>query len=145
MTMYSASLAPYFRELAGRWRAGLAYLLTDQAYALSVTRFRADEPVERRWFYLGAAAPLWVVWQLCTVAGVLAGARVPESLPLEFAVPLTFLALLVPAVGDRPSAAAAAVAGTVAVVGADLPLNLGLVVGALAGVAVGLLTERWAA
>lgn len=141
MVMYSASIAPHFRELETRIRAALAYLLTDQAYALSVTRFRADDSVRRHWFYFGAAAPIWVVWQLCTIAGIVLGARVPDSIPLEFAVPLTFLALLVPAISDYPSAAAAAVAGTVAVVGADLPLNLGLITGALVGLVVGLLVE----
>lgn len=141
MTMYSASIAPYLRDLATRWRAGLAYVLTDQAYALSVTRFTADEPVDRRWYYLGVALPLWVVWQVCTVAGVVVGARVSDSLPLEFAVPLTFLALLVPAISDAPSAAAAAVAAAVAVVGAGLPLNLGLLTGAVVGVLAGLVVE----
>ena len=82
MVMYSASIAPYFQGVATRWRAGLAYLLTDQAYALSVTRFGADGTVRRRWYYLGVAAPLWAVWQVCTVVGVVVGARVPESLPL---------------------------------------------------------------
>ena len=141
MVMYSASLAPYFRETATRWRAGLAYLLTDQAYALAVTRFGADRPVRRRWYYLGAALPLWVVWQVCTVLGVVAGARVPDSLPLSFAVPLTFLALLVPAVTDRASGTAAVVGGAAAVLGAGLPLNLGLVAGAVGGVIAGLLVE----
>lgn len=146
MLMYSASIAPYFRDVATRWRAGMVYLLTDQAYALSVTRFGAERPVRRRWYYLGAAVPLWVVWQVCTVLGVLAGARVPDSVPLEFAVPLTFLALLVPAVTDRASGVAAAVGGTGAVLGAGLPLNLGLVAGALAGVVAGVVVEtRWAA
>ena len=145
MVMYSASIAPYFREAATRWRAGIAYLLTDQAYALSVTRFDADRPVRRRWYYLGVATPLWGVWQVCTVLGVVAGARVPESLPLEFAVPLTFLALLVPAVTDRASAVAATVGGIVAVLGAGLPLNLGLISGAVGGVVAGLLVESgWA-
>ena len=141
MLMYSASIAPYFRETATRWRAGLAYLLTDQAYALAVTRFGADRPVRRRWYYLGAALPLWAVWQVCTVLGVVAGARVPDSLPLSFAVPLTFLALLVPAVTDRASGAAAVVGGTAAVLGAGLPLNLGLIAGAIGGVLAGLVVE----
>ena len=141
MLMYSASIAPYFRETATRWRAGLAYLLTDQAYALAVTRFGADRPVRRRWYYLGAALPLWAVWQVCTVLGVVAGARVPDSLPLSFAVPLTFLALLVPAVTDRASGTAAVVGGAAAVLGAGLPLNLGLVAGAVGGVLAGLLVE----
>lgn len=144
MTMYSASIAPYFRDAATRFRAGLAYLLTDQAYALSVTRFRTDDEVDRYWYYLGAAVPLWIVWQICTVVGVVVGARVPESLPLEFAVPLTFLALLVPSITDRPSAVAAATAGVIAVVGTGLPLNLGLVIAAVVGVVVGLAVEtRW--
>lgn len=141
MTMYSASLAPHFRGLSTRLRAGLAYLLTDQAYALSITRFRTDENVDRIWYYLGAAAPIWVVWQICTIIGVVVGARVPESLPLGFAVPLTFLALLVPTITDSPSALAATVGGTAATVGADLPLNLGLITGAVVGIVVGLLVE----
>lgn len=141
MTMYSASLAPHFRGLSTRLRAGLAYLLTDQAYALSITRFRAEEAVDRVWYYLGAATPLWVVWLVCTIIGVVVGARVPDSLPLEFAIPLTFLALLVPTISDSPSALAATIGGTVATVGADLPLNLGLITGAVVGVAVGLVVE----
>lgn len=144
MTMYSASLAPHFQGLSTRLRAGLAYLLTDQAYALSITRFRTDEDVDRVWYYLGAGAPIWVVWLICTVVGVVVGARVPDSLPLEFAVPLTFLALLVPTITDSSSALAAAIGGTTATVGAGLPLNLGLMTGAVVGVLAGLVTEtRW--
>jgi 4-azaleucine resistance transporter AzlC len=141
MTMYSASLAPYLQEFSTRWRAGMAYVLTDQAYALSVTEFRADESVDRKWYYLGTAVPLWVVWQICTVIGVVVGARVPESLPLEFAVPLTFLAILVPTITDSPSAVAAGVGGSIAVIGAGLPLNLGLITGAVTGVVAGLVVE----
>jgi 4-azaleucine resistance transporter AzlC len=141
MTMYSASIAPYFQGVSTRMRAGLAYLLTDQAYALSVARFRTDEDVDRAWFYLGAAAPIWVVWLICTVIGIVVGARVPDALPLEFAVPLTFLALLVPTITDSPSALAAAIGGTAATVGAGLPLNLGLITGAVVGVLAGLLVE----
>jgi 4-azaleucine resistance transporter AzlC len=142
MLMYSASIAPHFRELSGRWRAGLAYLLTDQAYALSVARYRTDEAVDRRAYYLGAALTLWAVWQVTTVAGVLVGAGVPDAWGLEFAVPLVFLALLVPAMEDRPSVAAGLVGGTLAVAGGGLPLNLGLLVGAAAGVAAGVVAER---
>lgn len=141
MTMYSASLAPYLQAFSTRWRAAMAYLLTDQAYALSVAEFRADESVDRKWYYLGTALSLWVVWQICTVIGVVVGARVPESLPLEFAVPLTFLAILVPTITDSPSAVAAGVGGSIAVIGAGLPLNLGLITGAVTGVVAGLVVE----
>jgi 4-azaleucine resistance transporter AzlC len=142
MLMYSASIAPYFRDLAGRWKATLAYVLTDQAYALSVSRYRTGESVDRKAYYLGAAVTLWAVWQATTVAGVVVGTGVPAAWGLDFAVPLVFLALLVPAMEDRPASLAAVVGGVVAVAGTGLPLNLGLLVGATAGIATGMGAER---
>ena len=137
--MYSASIAPHFEGTTRRARAFAAYLLTDQAYALSVVRFRetgASLP-----YYFGVAAPLWAVWVVCTLVGAVGGARLPGWLPLGFAVPLTFLAILVPAVEDRPSVVAAVVGGAVAVGGAGLPFNLGLLGGGVAGILAGLAAE----
>ena len=57
-------------------------------------------------------------------------------------MPLVFLALLVPAMEDRETSLAAVVGGGVAVAGADLPLNLGLLVGATVGIVAGLGAER---
>jgi predicted branched-subunit amino acid permease len=144
--MYSASLAPHFLEEDSRWRALMAYILTDQAFALAVTKYAEGmEGVERkRWYYLGTAAPLWGIWQVCTVVGAVAGAGVPPWLPLRFAVPLTFLALLVPAAArNRATGAAALVGGGVATAGVALPFNLGLLAGALTGVAAGVLVAEW--
>lgn len=142
MSMYSASLAPYFRKLSRPWRWPLAYLLTDQAFALSVAAFEEREGVSRRWFYLGAALPIWLVWQVTTVVGVVAGAGVPDGWHLGFAVPLVFLAILVPTVTDRPSLVAAVVGGGVAVAAADAPFDLGLFAGGVAGVVAGVLAEE---
>lgn len=145
MVMYSASIAPYFREFSAKWKAGLAYVLTDQAYALSIARYRSSRAIDEKAYYVGTAVTLWVVWQVTTVAGVFLGTGVPESWGLEFTVPLIFLALLVPAMEDRATTAAGLVGGAVAVAGAGLPLNLGLLVGATVGVAAGLATETVAA
>ncbi|RXK50262.1 AzlC family ABC transporter permease [Halorientalis pallida] len=142
MLMYSASIAPHFRTFAARVKAGLAYLLTDQAYALSIASYRGERSVDRVAYYLGVAVTLWTVWQLTTAAGVLLGTGVPDAWGLEFAVPLVFLALLVPAMEDGPTTVAGLVGGTVAVVGAGLPLNLGLLVGASVGIAAGVRSER---
>ncbi|MFC6989476.1 AzlC family ABC transporter permease [Haloplanus sp. GCM10025708] len=142
MVMYSASIAPYFRPLRRRWKVLLAYLLTDQAYALSIAEYARTDDTDRRWYYFGIAVTIWVVWQLATVAGIALGANVPDRWGLQFAVPLVFLTLLVMALKDRETVAAGVVGGGVAVAGAGLPLNLGLVVGALAGVATGVLVER---
>ncbi|WP_440997169.1 AzlC family ABC transporter permease [Arhodomonas sp. SL1] len=144
--MYSASLAPHLAHLPTRWKAPLAYLLTDQAYAVCITRFMKHPDMDNRhWFYLGAAMPLWLVWLAATAAGILIGAAVPPAWQLGFAVPLIFLALLVPAVHDRPMAVAAVVGGGIALAAHNLPFNLGMITGALAGVVAGVLAERWQA
>ncbi|MDQ4134530.1 MAG: AzlC family ABC transporter permease, partial [Actinomycetota bacterium] len=121
MVLYSASLAPYLSHEPTRRRVGAAYLLTDQAYALSITRWAAGgDPASRLPYYLGAAAVLWATWQAATVVGVLIGGAVPEDVPLEFAVPLVFLVLLVPVLTTAPAVAAAATGGTGAVAAAEL-------------------------
>lgn len=147
LAMYSASLAPHLAAQSLPRRLGAAYVLTDQAYAVSVARFLGEpEPRARRlWFFLGAAVPLWAVWQAVTVVGAVAGDAVPRDLPMGFAVPLAFLALLRPAVTDRPTLAAALAGGTVATLGLHWPANLGMPAGALTGVAVGFALARRAA
>lgn len=142
MAMYSASIAPHFRRLRTRWRAVLAYLLTDYAYALSLTAYEDGAVESRRWYYLGVAVPLWAVWQVGTVVGAVLGAAVPARWGLGFVVPLMFLALLVPTLEDRPSVAAALAAGGVAVLGTNLPFQLTVLVGGLVGIAVGVAVER---
>lgn len=149
MAMYSASLGTYMTDQPLGRRTIAAYLLTDQAYAVSVARYQQEggprEAVDRWWFYLGTAVVLWTAWQITTVLGVVVGGAVPEQVPLGFAVPLTFLCLLVPSVTDRPTLAAALVGGGVAVAAAPLPANLGMPLGAVAGVVVGYLLSRRAA
>ena len=142
--MYSADMGRY---TAGEpmWRKiSMAYLLTDQAYLISTHRFREPRSSESfSSFYMGAALTLWATWQVTTTAGFVLGASVPESWSLEFAIPLVFLALLVVAVKDRPGLAAAVTGGVVALAAIGLPYHLGLVAGALGGVAAGVASERW--
>jgi len=142
LVMYSASIAPYFRALSLRWKAGLAYVLTDQAYALSVSQYRDGGPVDRPSYYLGVAGTLWLAWQAATVAGAVVGTGVPEAWGLKFAVPLVFLPLLVPAIEDRPTALAALVGGVVALAGTSIPFDLGLLTGASAGILAGAGADR---
>jgi len=143
--MYSASVAQYLRGLSRGRRWTFGYLLTDPVYALTIGEF-ADRSARRAaWYYVGAAVPMWFAYQGGTVLGIVVGTSLPPELNVGFATPLLFLALLVPTLEDRPSLAAAVIGGGVAVGGADLPLEIGLVAGSLVGVAAGLLAERgWA-
>ncbi|WP_211236346.1 hypothetical protein [Desulfovibrio inopinatus] len=86
---------------------------------------------------------IWVVWQSATVAGIFAGATAPPELNLDFAIPLTFMALIFPAITNRPKAAAALASGMAAIITYTLPYNLGLVIASAIGIATGFfLSER---
>jgi 4-azaleucine resistance transporter AzlC len=144
--LYSASIAPHLTHLSPRWKCLLGYLLTDEVYAVAIMRF-ARQPAPApgasfpEWHFLGAGLAQWTVWQASTVVGIALGAQIPAGWTLDFAVALTFIALVVPALTDRPSIAAAVAAGIVAVLTDAWPYRLGLVVAALIGIAVGLLVE----
>ena len=144
LLMYSASIAPHLQDESIGWRAFGAYFVIDPTYALSIVRMEGDADVDPLWYYLGVGTPLLPAWVASTAVGAIVGSTIPGWLPLEFAVPMVFLALIVPTIGDRPAAMAAGVGATVAVLGAGLPLNLGLLSGGLVGVAAGMLAEgRW--
>ncbi|OFW67177.1 MAG: branched-chain amino acid ABC transporter permease [Actinobacteria bacterium RBG_16_68_21] len=144
MAMYSAALAPELPGL-GRWRTIVgAYLLTDQAFAVSIVRFaEKNEGVDLKFaYYFGAAISLWTVWQISTVIGVVVGRGVPEEWSLDFAIPLVFIALVFPAVKDRGTRVAAVVAAVAASSFTGLPLHLGLLAAAALGITAGVVAER---
>jgi len=85
---------------------------------------------------------MWLVWQVGTLTGALLGSQLPESWSLDFAIPLVFIALVVPALKDRPAIAAAFVSGLVASLAAGLPFNLGLPVAVVLGILTGMLVGR---
>ena len=147
--LYSASVAPMLAHLPRRWKMLLAYLLTDEAYAAAIPHLLVDAPESRsphaHWILFGSGFGLWAGWQVATLAGVLIGAQLPSNLGLDFALPLTFIAIVVPMIDSRALLAAAVAAGAVAVVLAALPYKIGLFIAALAGLVVGAAMTRKAA
>jgi len=148
--LYSASIAPYLKKLSPAWKWLLSYLLTDEAYAVSITHYQKGNPNAelntassdwRHWYFLGAGLALWSTWQISTALGIFLGQQVPASWSLDFTLPLTFLALVVPALSDRSSVAAALAAGLAAVLFFSLPFKLGLILAGLVGISVGLWSE----
>jgi len=142
--MYSADMGRYTVNEPLPRKLGIAYVLTDQAYLITSHRF--PEPSSRGGFtsfYFGAALTLWFTWQVSTTTGLLLGAAIPASWSLEFAIPLTFLSLLVLAIKNKPGLVAAVVGGVVALAAIGMPYNLGLLTGALTGVVAGMIAERW--
>ena len=146
--IYSAAMAPYLRSLPPRWQQGLAFLLTDQAFAAAIRRFHGGaDPRAGGLHFLGGGFALWLFWQATNVAGYFVGNLIPAQWSLEFAVPLCFIALLAPHFRTMPTIAAALVAGVLVLALAGLPMKLNLIVAGVIGIVTGTLAdfarERW--
>jgi predicted branched-subunit amino acid permease len=140
--LYSAAMAPYLRALPARWQQGLAFLLTDQAFAASIRRFDASaDPHAGASHFVGGGSALWIGWQVTNVIGFFAGASIPASWSLDFAVPLCFLALVAPALRSSAHVAAAVTAGVSVLLLGGLPMKLNLIAAGLLGIAAGVATE----
>jgi 4-azaleucine resistance transporter AzlC len=141
--LYSASVAPFMQQLPAGWRWLLAYLLTDEAYVVSILHYNDDtvSDTHKHYFLLGAGLTLWTTWQMSTAAGIFLGGQVPNSWGLDFTLALTFMAMVMPVLKDRPSVAAALAAGIVAVLANSLPYKMGLMLAAVTGIIVGMLIE----
>jgi len=142
--LYSASLAPHLRHLSPAWRWLLAYLLTDEAYAVVAVHYQdKSQPVTyKHYYFLSAGLTLWLAWQMSTAVGLFLGAQIPASWSLDFTLALTFIGIVVPTLLtkrglDRPNLAAALSAGLVAALTFHWPYKLGLMAAALVGIGVG--------
>ncbi|MDA7800026.1 AzlC family ABC transporter permease [Alphaproteobacteria bacterium] len=141
--LYSASVAAYLRPLPLRWRILLGYLLTDEAYAISIKRFRHEPPGPNQHFHLlGSGMLLWTSWQFATIFGVLVGGTIPESWSLSFAIPLTFIAVVAPILKTRADLAAVITATSISIIGQPLPWNSWLIIAAIGGILAGWLVSR---
>jgi 4-azaleucine resistance transporter AzlC len=129
--LYGATLAPHMKHLSQRWLLPLGFTLTDETFLIVVERYnRPDSSPYKHWYHFGSAASLYINWQLWTYVGIWAGSSIanPEQWGLDYALPLTFLGIVV--------------AGTAAVLLNPLPHKAGLMVAALLGVATGLIASR---
>lgn len=146
MALYSASIAPHLGPLPVWQKAICAYFLVDQTYAVSVARFENDPALplrERFAFHLGAASLICLCWYPATWTGAVLGARIPPEMALDFALPITFLALVAPALTSLAHVVAAFTATVLALVFVGLPFSLGTIFAAGCAMLVGARVELW--
>ena len=142
--LYSASLAPYMNHLPQKWLLPLGFWLTDESYAVVISRYSLDDRSRyKHWFYFGSAVLMYINWQLCTFIGVVAGQTIKNAQEwgLDFAMSVTFIGIVVPLIRTRPMLVSAVVAGIGALVFHGMPNNLGLIAASLVGIAAGYLAE----
>lgn len=142
MMIYSLSISQHLQKISIRWKAILAYTMTDQSYAISMVHFLNEPNEDKKSFVFGASISIWTLWQINTIIGYLMGSIIPQSLGLEFAIPLTFIAVLLKGIAGWPGIITIITSGSVAVLAASLPMNLGLIIAAIVGIAVGTISEK---
>lgn len=138
LLLYSASMAPHLAHESLPRRLGVAYVLVDQNYAISISHWSNRSARAKAEFAIGGGLLLGSAWIACTAIGALVGNALPDELPLDFAVPLVFLVLLVPALVNRPAVVAATVGGVLAVASAEMGAgHMAVMIGAVTGIAAG--------
>ncbi|WP_434617191.1 AzlC family ABC transporter permease [Tabrizicola sp. M-4] len=146
MVMYSVTLAPHFGELPLRSRALMAYFLVDQSFATTVAeidRNPAMTALEKRAVFFGAVVAVAPLWFLASLAGGLVGQAIPPDYALDFALPITFLAMVAPMLRSLPHLVAAGVSIVLSLALAGMPYGTGLLVAAAVAMAAGAALERW--
>ncbi|WP_395004937.1 AzlC family ABC transporter permease [Cypionkella sp.] len=148
MLMYSVALAPHLGAARARTRAFIAYFLVDQSFALAMQDYEkrpAQSLAEKLGYFFGAVTPIVPVWTISTIAGALVGRSIPAGYALDFAVPITFLAMTAPMLRTRAHWVAAVVSVGLVLGLRAMPYGTGLLVAAAAGMVAGAAMETWAA
>jgi 4-azaleucine resistance transporter AzlC len=93
--LYGAVLSEHLSDLKLVWKIIISYFLVDQAFAVSNNYLNKNKNKNKYFHLFGAGVTCWTIWQITTFLGIILGSIVPDKLGLTFAIPLTFLALLV--------------------------------------------------
>ena len=93
--LYGAVLSEHLSDLRLTWKIIISYFLVDQAFAVSNNYLKKSKDENKHFHLLGAGVTCWTIWQITTFLGIILESIVPDKLGLTFAIPLTFLALLV--------------------------------------------------
>jgi predicted branched-subunit amino acid permease len=145
MAMYSVALVPYLGH-APLWMRGLiAYFLVDQTYAISALTYERRPAMtlsERIGYFFGTVTPVCPFWYVATWVGAEIGGAIPPGYAIDFAVPITFLALIAPLLRTPAHVTAATVSVLVTLLLGWLPYGIGLLVAAPVAMVAGAQVEQ---
>ena len=132
--LYGAVVSEHLSDLKLIWKIIISYFLIDQAFARSNEYFKKNKDENKYFHLVGGGATCWIIWQSTTFLGIILGAAIPEKLGLSFAIPLTFLALLINDFRKFINVFVIIVSGLVATLGYNIiPFKAYVIVAALIG------------
>jgi 4-azaleucine resistance transporter AzlC len=130
--LYGAVLSQYLNKLNHYWRVLLSYLMTDQAFSVSLSYFKKNKKNYNSHFHmLGSGFTLWFLWQISTLLGIVLGNIVPEQLGLEFTIPLTFLSLIISELRKLDHLIIIVISGLTSLVSYSFPYKIYIIISAL--------------
>ena len=143
--LYSAVLAQYLNKLNMYWKILLSYLMTDQAFSVSLSYFKKNQKKTFSHYHmLGSGFTLWLLWQISTLSGIVLGNVIPEALGLEFAIPLTFLSLIIAELKKYDHLLIIIISGAISLITYNFPLKVYIILSAFVGlVAAFILTTKY--
>ena len=138
--LYGAVLSEYLEDLSQSWKAFLSYFLVDQSFALSHKFFKENSSLKNKHYYLlGSGSTLWFVWQISSLVGIFLGAVVPDELGLSFAIPLTFLSLIIHEFRKPDHLIVIFVSGFLAILFYEIPFKAYIIAASLGALIVALI------
>tara|TARA_Y100000022_G_scaffold50758_1_gene43063 strand:- start:552 stop:1247 length:696 start_codon:yes stop_codon:yes gene_type:complete len=141
--LYGAVVSEHLSDLKLIWKIIISYFLIDQAFARSNEYLKKNNEKNKYFHLIGGGATCWVVWQTTTFLGIILGSAIPEKLGLSFAVPLTFLALLVNDFRKLINVIVILISGLVATFGFNyIPYKAYVIVAALVGLFVAMILTK---
>ena len=141
--LYGAVASEHVSDLKLIWKIIISYFLIDQAFAVSNEYFKKNKEKNKYFHLIGGGFTCWVVWQTTTFLGIILGAAIPEKLGLSFAIPLTFLAILVNDFRKFINVIVIIVSGLVATFGFNyIPYKAYVIVAAITGLFVAMVLTK---
>jgi predicted branched-subunit amino acid permease len=133
----------FLKKLSLKWRIILGYLLTDEAYAVSIRKFmNQPNKLFLHFHLLGTGITLFLSWQLSTLTGILLGGDLPEFLDLQFIIPLTFIAIIIPMIKSVSTLFVVLSSAVTALICKNLDINFWIILSAVVGIIFGILTSK---
>ena len=141
--LYGVVVSEHLSDLKLFWKIVVSYFLVDQAFARSNEYLKKNNNDNKYFHLVGGGVTCWVVWQTTTFLGIILGSFIPEKLGLSFAVPLTFLALLVNDFRKFINVVVIIVSGLVATLGYNyIPFKAYAIVAGLTGLLIAMILTK---
>ena len=141
--LYGAVLTEYLEKLSLIKKLLISYLITDQTFAVSSRYFKNHKINNNSHYHLiGAGVILWTTWQVTTIIGIFLGSIVPDQWGLKFAIPLTFLAIIINEFRKLDHVLVMIISGISSLVFFDVPFKAYIIITPLIGLLSALIIIR---